>query len=177
MMCIVGQDMEQQGTLGGYGAGVHGGSERGRGISGRRLSTGRNARTRNSLVKVSRRACAMSFPGPRNSILGGQGRNGKLNSCLTCAHTLFPLALFTAAFRHGDMLSLQQQCTFQRSSRNHRASQAATVVKNLLARQECKRCGLDPWGWNIPWRKKWHPTPVFLPAESHGERSLEGYSP
>ena len=74
----------------------------------------------------------MSFPGPRNSILGGQGRNGKLNSCLTCAHTLFPLALFTAAFRHGDMLSLQQQCTFQRSSRNHRASQGATVVKNLL---------------------------------------------
>ena len=123
-MCIVGQDMEQQGTLGGYGAGVHGASERGRGISGRRLSTGRNAWTRNSLVKVSRRACAMSFLGPRNSILGGQGRNGKLNSCLTCAHTLFPLALFTAAFRHGDMLSLQQQCTFQRSSRNHRASQA-----------------------------------------------------
>ena len=169
--------MEQQGTLGGYGVGVHGGSERGRGISGTRLSTGRNARTRNSLVNVSRRACAMSFPGPRNSNLGGQGRNGKLNSCLTCAHTLFPLALFTAVFRHGDMLSLQQQCTFQTSSRNHRASQGATVVKNLLARQEGKRCGLDPWGWNIPWRKKWHPTPVFLPAESHGERSLEGYSP
>ena len=50
-------------------------------------------------------------------------------------------------------------------------------LENLLARQECRRCGLDPWGWNIPWRKKWHPTPVFLPAESHGERSLEGYSP
>ena len=169
MMCIVGQDMEQQGTLGGYGAGVHGGSERGRGISGRRLSTGRNARTRNSLVKVSRRACAMSFPGPRNSILGGQGRNGKLNSCLTCAHTLFPLALFTAAFRHGDMLSLQNSARF-------RVVRGTTGLPRL-ARQERKRCGLDPWGWNIPWRKKWHPTPVFLPAESRGERSLEGYSP
>ena len=176
-MCIVGQDMEQQGTLGGYGACVRGASERGRGISGTRLSTGRKARTRNSLVQVSRRACAMSFPGPRNSNLGGQGRNRKLNSCLTCARTLFPLALFTAAFRHGHMLSLQQQGTFQRSSRNHRASQGATVVKSLLARQERRRCGLDPWGWNIPWRKTWHPTPVFLPAESHGERSLEGYSP
>ena len=29
----------------------------------------------------------------------------------------------------------------------------------------------------IPWRKVWQPTPVFLPGESHGQRSLEGYSP
>ena len=29
----------------------------------------------------------------------------------------------------------------------------------------------------IPWRRKWQPTPVFLPRESHGQRSLVGYSP
>ena len=29
----------------------------------------------------------------------------------------------------------------------------------------------------IPWRRKWQPTPVFLPGESHGERRLVGYSP
>ena len=29
----------------------------------------------------------------------------------------------------------------------------------------------------IPWRRKWQPTPVFLPGKSHGQRSLEGYSP
>ena len=29
----------------------------------------------------------------------------------------------------------------------------------------------------IPWRKKWQSTPVFLPGESHGWRSLIGYSP
>ena len=29
----------------------------------------------------------------------------------------------------------------------------------------------------ISWRKKWHPTPVFLPGESYGQRSLAGYSP
>ena len=28
----------------------------------------------------------------------------------------------------------------------------------------------------IPWRGKWQPTPVFLPGESHGRKSLEGYS-
>ena len=27
-----------------------------------------------------------------------------------------------------------------------------------------------------PWRKAWQPTPVFLPGESHGQRSLAGYS-
>ena len=30
---------------------------------------------------------------------------------------------------------------------------------------------------NIAWRRKWQPTPVFLPGESHGQRSLAGYSP
>ena len=29
----------------------------------------------------------------------------------------------------------------------------------------------------IPWRRKWHPTPVFLPGKSYGWRSLAGYSP
>ena len=31
-------------------------------------------------------------------------------------------------------------------------------------------------GWCDPWRRKWLPTPVFLPGESHGQRSLAGYS-
>ena len=35
----------------------------------------------------------------------------------------------------------------------------------------------DPWVGKIPWRRKWQPTPVFLPGESHGQRSLVGYSP
>ena len=40
-----------------------------------------------------------------------------------------------------------------------------------------RRHGLDPWVGKIPWRRKWLPSPVFLPGESHGQRSLEGYSP
>ena len=35
----------------------------------------------------------------------------------------------------------------------------------------------DPWVRKIPWRKTWQPTPVFSPGESHGQRSLEDYSP
>ena len=34
----------------------------------------------------------------------------------------------------------------------------------------------DSWARNIPWRRAWQPTPVFLPGESHGQRSLAGYS-
>ena len=35
----------------------------------------------------------------------------------------------------------------------------------------------DPWVGKIPWRRKWQPTPVLLSGESHGGRSLVGYSP
>ena len=35
----------------------------------------------------------------------------------------------------------------------------------------------DPWVEKIPWRKKWQPTPVFVPGKFHGQRSLVGYSP
>ena len=37
--------------------------------------------------------------------------------------------------------------------------------------------GFNPLVGNIPWRRKWQPTPVFLPGEFYGERSLAGHSP
>ena len=42
---------------------------------------------------------------------------------------------------------------------------------------QCRRCGFDPWVGKIAWRRKWQLTPVFLPAKSHGQRSLVVYSP
>ena len=45
---------------------------------------------------------------------------------------------------------------------------------------QCKkhrRRGFFPWVGKIPWRRKWQPTPVFLPGKSHGQRSLACYSP
>ena len=39
------------------------------------------------------------------------------------------------------------------------------------------RPGFNPWVGKISWRRKWQPTPVFLPGRSHGWRSLVGYSP
>ena len=43
--------------------------------------------------------------------------------------------------------------------------------------RRCKRHGFSSWAGKIPWRRKWQPTPVFLPGESHGQRRLRGYSP
>jgi len=48
------------------------------------------------------------------------------------------------------------------------------VVKNPSA---SAGDGLDPWVRKLLWRRTWQPTPVFLPGESHGQRSLAGYSP
>ena len=42
---------------------------------------------------------------------------------------------------------------------------------------DIRDAGFNLWVGKIPWRKKWQPTPVFLPGESHGQRSLAGYSP
>ena len=51
------------------------------------------------------------------------------------------------------------------------------MVKNLPANAGDMRLGFDPWVGKIPWRREWQPTPGFLPGESHGQRSLVGYSP
>ena len=40
-----------------------------------------------------------------------------------------------------------------------------------------KRHGFNLWVGKIPWRRAWQPTPLFLPGESHGQRSLMGYNP
>ena len=40
-----------------------------------------------------------------------------------------------------------------------------------------KRPSSDPWVRKFPWRRKWQPTPIFLPGEVHGQRNLVGYSP
>ena len=37
--------------------------------------------------------------------------------------------------------------------------------------------GFNPWIRKIPWSRKWHHTPVFLPGKFHRQSSLAGYSP
>ena len=53
-------------------------------------------------------------------------------------------------------------------------SLVAQMVKKICLK--CGRSVFDSWVGKIPWRKAWQPTPVFLPGEFHGQRSLVGYS-
>ena len=53
----------------------------------------------------------------------------------------------------------------------------ASLVAQRLKHLQCGRPGFDSWVKKIPWRRKWQPTLVFLAGESHGGRSLVGYSP
>jgi len=56
------------------------------------------------------------------------------------------------------------------------------VVKKKKKKNTCQfrrhtRQGFNPRIRKIPWRRAWQPAPVFMPGESHGQRSLAGYSP
>ena len=58
-----------------------------------------------------------------------------------------------------------------------RASQVAPVIKILSANGGVvKRGEFSPWFGKTPWRS-WQPTPVSLPGEYHGQRSMVRYSP
>ena len=61
----------------------------------------------------------------------------------------------------------------------------SVVKKKKKSACKCKRCRRYrfspwvekiPWIEKIPWRRAWQPTPVYLPGESQGQRSLVGYS-
>ena len=53
----------------------------------------------------------------------------------------------------------------------------ASVVKNPRVMQKTQETQVLSLSRKVPWRKAWQPTPVFLPGDSHGQRSLAGYSP
>ena len=79
---------------------------------------------------------------------------------------------------------VQSCCEFSRAIW---ASLVAQMVKNLPAKKkkekkkriclQCRRPRFDPWVRKIPWRREWLPTPVSLPGEFHGQRSLADCSP
>ena len=88
----------------------------------------------------------------------------------------------TTALGTGEKGSQQSACW----NPTHRAgritpSQPTNGLPGGLSSQEstcqCRKGRFDPWVRKIPWRRAWQPTPVFLPGESHGQRSLVGYSP
>ena len=61
----------------------------------------------------------------------------------------------------------------------HLADPGQIAIHQNLDGKFCLQCGrprFDPWVWKIPWRREQLSTPVFLPGECHGQRSLAGDS-
>ena len=89
--------------------------------------------------------------------------------------TLTISKIFSEAQRHrGIALPFSFSCCLNYSRaekknthRSHQYIGTSRVIqweRTRLAIQELKRPGFNPWIRKIPWRRKWHPTPVFLPG-------------
>ena len=70
-----------------------------------------------------------------------------------------------------------QQPAIHIFTQNYRAPGLPWWLSGKEPACQCRRSRFDPWAGKIPWRRKWQPTPVFLPGKSHGQRSLVGCSP
>ena len=115
----------------------------------------------------------MTRPPFRYLMLASRNNNGSL-AIWRLLQTGWPVVPPTSSI--SDTWELVRNADFQALPKltGSEASLVAQTVKNLPAMQ---RPRFDPWVWKIPWRRKRQPTPVFLPREVHGQRSLAGYSP
>ena len=61
---------------------------------------------------------------------------------------------------------------------NHHDLKFSRWLSNEVHMCQCRRLsrgGFNPCVRKIPWNRKWYPAPVFLPGNSHGQRSLVGW--
>ena len=77
--------------------------------------------------------------------------------------------------REGQRQAICDGCGAQRFAATWASSYTVLLLPHSVLRYQTSS---SSFGWvRFPWRRKWQPTPVFLPIESHGQRSLVGYSP
>ena len=74
------------------------------------------------------------------------------------------------------LLGLQIKASFKGAQPSRGFPGSASGKEPACQCKRCKRLWFDLWVGKIPWRRAWQATPVFLPGESHGQRSLVGYS-
>ena len=104
------------------------------------------------------------------------------NHSVTEGKTPFTIAIFKRTMvsrypiRNSKILEVFQQ-EILRSKKFQGFPGGASGKEPTCQCRGCKKCGFDPCVGKIPWRRDWQSTPVFLSGESHGQRSLAGYSP
>ena len=113
-----------------------------------------------TLIQIIRRGCSRT------------GKKRRVNFALFCARRQKNL---TADFFYKYKVKEKPQAHY---CNNHLWS----GLPQWLSGRVCLRCRrhrrgkLNPWVRNIPWKRDWQPTPVFLSGKSQGQRSLMGYS-
>ena len=75
------------------------------------------------------------------------------------------------------LILIWQQSVGVKISKNVDSPGGASGKESACHCRRLRRFRFDPKVRKIPWRRKWQPTPVFLPRKFHGQRSLVGYSP
>ena len=86
--------------------------------------------------------------------------------------------LMAVAISHSTLKSMN--CTTCYFLMRHREKGLPRRLSGKESTYHCRRhrsCEFYPWVRKIPWKRKWQPSPVFLPGESHGQRSLVSCSP
>ena len=63
---------------------------------------------------------------------------------------------------------------FQKGMNWDEYNKASLVTQTVKCLPTVRETWFDPWAKKIPWRRKWQPTPVFLPGESQGQQGLVG---
>ena len=96
------------------------------------------------------------------------GGQGNLTCCSPCVHSQTQLSNWMTIYMY--------MCVY---THTHTRGFPGHTSGNKPACQcrRHKRQGVYSWVGKIPWRRAWQPNPAFLPGESHGQRSLAGYSP
>ena len=105
----------------------------------------------------------------------GRATSGVCSTC--CQVVLHKQASAAFSIFSSERASMWRGFVFGRWYSNRGLHRWLSDKQSACKCKRCKRHGFDPWVRKIPWRRKWEPTPVLLPGKSHGQRSLDGYSP
>ena len=73
-------------------------------------------------------------------------------------------------------LDVRAMCRLNKITWLHTKKGFPWWLSNKESAWQCRRHRFDPCVGKIPWRRKWQPTPIFLPEKFSGQRSLVGYS-
>ena len=100
------------------------------------------------------------------------GRSSPSSGCASC----ILLTLLSKA-QHGSELGRRRALDREDETFSGFTIRIPRWLSDKRSHRQFRRHGFDPWVRKIPWRRKWQPTPVFLPGKFHGQRTVAGYSP